>query len=445
MLDKALEIATHKVQTCFIYQREMMHADLKKGRDYDLEKIIDQSNAALPVAVKSTDPLHILYTSGTTGDPKGMVRDNGGHAVALKTSMEMVYGINSQDVFWAASDIGWVVGHSYIVYGPLLKGSTTILFEGKPVGSPDSGVFWRIISEHNVSVMFTAPTALRAIKREDPEGKEIKKYDLENFKILFLAGERADPSTIEWAEKHLNVPVIDHWWQTETRWAIAGNFAGLGFFKIKPGSTGKPSPGFDVKCLDKNGKLKPSGEIGSLAIKLPLPPSCSSTLWNNKEKYKTTYLDEFGGWYSSADAGYIDDEGYIWVMSRTDDIINCAGHRLSTGGMEEVLSKHPDIAECAVIGIKDELKGQVPMGFIVLNSGTTNNHDNITNEVIKMIREEIGAVASFRKVKIIKRLPKTRSGKILRSTMAAIVDKQPYKMPATIDDPVILEEIKLVL
>ena len=445
MLDKALEIATHKVQTCFIYQREMMHADLKKGRDYDLEKIIDQSNAAPPVAVKSTAPLYILYTSGTTGDPKGMVRDNGGHAVALKTSMEMVYGINSQDVFWAASDIGWVVGHSYIVYGPLLKGSTTILFEGKPVGSPDSGVFWRIISEHNVSVMFTAPTALRAIKREDPEGKEIKKYNLENFKILFLAGERADPSTIEWAEKHLNVPVIDHWWQTETGWAIAGNFAGLGFFKIKPGSTGKPSPGFDVKCLDKNGKLKPSGEIGSLAIKLPLPPSCSSTLWNNKEKYKTTYLDEFDGLYSSADAGYIDDEGYIWGMSRTDDIINCAGHRLSTGGMEEVLSKHPDIAECAVIGIKDELKGQVPMGFIVLNSGTTNNHDNITNEAIKMIREEIGPVASFRKVKIIKRLPKTRSGKILRSTMAAIVDKQPYKMPATIDDPVILEEIKLVL
>ena len=374
-----------------------------------------------------------------------MVRDNGGHAVALKTSMEMVYGINSQDVFWAASDIGWVVGHSYIVYGPLLKGCTTVLFEGKPVGTPDAGVFWRVISEYNVSVMFTAPTALRAIKREDPEGKEIQKYNLDNFKMLFLAGERADPPTIQWAEKNLNVPVIDHWWQTETGWTIAGNFSGLGLFNVKHGSTGKPSPGFDVQCLDDNGNPKASGEIGSLAIKLPLPPSCSTTLWNNEERYKSTYLEQFKGWYTSADAGYIDNDGYIWVMSRTDDIINCAGHRLSTGAMEEVLAKHPDVAECAVLGIKDELKGQVPMGFIVLNSGTTNSADNIVNDAIKMVREEIGPVASFRKVKVVKRLPKTRSGKILRSTMAAIADGSHYRIPATIDDPDILEEIKLAL
>lgn len=445
MLDKAIELSDYKVNTCFIYQREILKADLQKGRDYDLESVIEQSDPAPPVPVKATDPLYILYTSGTTGDPKGMVRDNGGHAVALKTSMEMVYGINSQDVFWAASDIGWVVGHSYIVYGPLLKGCTTVLFEGKPVGTPDAGVFWRVISEYNVSVMFTAPTALRAIKREDPEGKEIQKYNLDNFKMLFLAGERADPPTIQWAEKNLNVPVIDHWWQTETGWTIAGNFSGLGLFNVKHGSTGKPSPGFDVQCLDDNGNPKASGEIGSLAIKLPLPPSCSTTLWNNEERYKSTYLEQFKGWYTSADAGYIDNDGYIWVMSRTDDIINCAGHRLSTGAMEEVLAKHPDVAECAVLGIKDELKGQVPMGFIVLNSGTTNSADNIVNDAIKMVREEIGPVASFRKVKVVKRLPKTRSGKILRSTMAAIADGSHYRIPATIDDPDILEEIKLAL
>ena len=445
MLDKAIELADHKIDCCFIHQRDIKKADLIEGRDYDLEILMQKSEPASPVSVKSQDPLYILYTSGTTGDPKGMVRENGGHAVALKNSMSMIYGINSDDTFWAASDIGWVVGHSYIVYGPLLKGCTTVLFEGKPVGNPDAGAFWRVISEHNVSVMFTAPTALRAIKREDPEGKYIKKYDLNNFKMQFLAGERADPATIEWAKKHLNVPIIDHWWQTETGWAIAGNFSGLGIFDIRPGSTGKPSPGFDVCCLDEKGDIKPFDEIGSLAIKLPLPPSCSSTLWQDKKRYNISYLNEFKGWYSSADAGYIDKDGYIWVMSRTDDIINCAGHRLSTGAMEEVLSKHNDIAECAVVGISDELKGQVPMGFIVLNSDSYSSGEIIIKETINMIREEIGPVASFKKVKIVKRLPKTRSGKILRSTIAAIVDNRPYKMPATIDDPIILNEIKEVL
>ena len=442
MLDKAIELAKYKVKTCFIFQRDICEAQLIKGRDFNLQLLIDNSNRAKPVSVKSSDPLYILYTSGTTGDPKGMVRENGGHAVALKNSMNMVYGLKPGEVFWAASDIGWVVGHSYIVYAPLLNGCTSILYEGKPTGTPDSGAFWRVISEHNVSAMFTAPTALRAIKRDDPNGKEIKKYDLKNFRMQFLAGERADPTTIRWAEKHLNVPIIDHWWQTETGWAIAGNFAGLGLFDIKPGSTGKASPGFNVQCLDENGKIKPVGEIGALAIKLPLPPSCSSTLWQDKERYKKAYLEDFDGWYSSADAGYIDKEGYIWVMSRTDDIINCAGHRLSTGAMEEVLSKHKDIAECAVVGILDELKGQIPMCFIVINSGTAKPNKTIIQETINMIRNEIGPVASFRKVIIVNRLPKTRSGKILRSTISSIVDKKPYKIPATIDDEAILDEIK---
>ena len=441
-LNKAIELAKYKVKTCFIFQRDICEAQLIKGRDFNLQLLIDNSNRAKPVSVKSSDPLYILYTSGTTGDPKGMVRENGGHAVALKNSMNMVYGLKPGEVFWAASDIGWVVGHSYIVYAPLLNGCTSILYEGKPTGTPDSGAFWRVISEHNVSAMFTAPTALRAIKRDDPNGKEIKKYDLKNFRMQFLAGERADPTTIKWAEKHLNVPIIDHWWQTETGWAIAGNFAGLGLFDIKPGSTGKASPGFNVQCLDENGKIKPVGEIGALAIKLPLPPSCSSTLWQDKERYKKAYLEDFDGWYSSADAGYIDKEGYIWVMSRTDDIINCAGHRLSTGAMEEVLSKHKDIAECAVVGILDELKGQIPMGFIVINSGTARPNKTIIQETINMIRNEIGPVASFRKVIIVNRLPKTRSGKILRSTISSIVDKKPYKIPATIDDEAILDEIK---
>ena len=445
MLDKAIEIANYKVKKCFIFQREICEAKLISGRDFSLQDLIDNSDIAKPVPLKSTDPLYILYTSGTTGDPKGMVRDNGGHAVALKNSISMVYGLKPGEVFWAASDIGWVVGHSYIVYAPLLNGCTSILYEGKPTGTPDAGSFWRIISEYNVAVMFTAPTALRAIKRDDPNGVEINKYSLKNFRMQFLAGERADPTTIEWASKHLNVPVIDHWWQTETGWAIAGNFAGLGLFEIKPGSTGKASPGFDVQCLDENGKIKPIGEIGALAIKLPLPPSCSSTLWQDKARYKKAYMEDYPGWYSSADAGYIDNEGYIWVMSRTDDIINCAGHRLSTGAMEEVLSKHENIAECAVVGIEDELKGQIPMGFIVINAGTKESNEKIIQETISMVRNEIGPVASFRKVVVLKRLPKTRSGKILRSTIASIVDNKPYKIPATIDDASILDEIKEII
>jgi propionyl-CoA synthetase len=445
MLDKAIELAKYKVDICFIYQRPLCEANLIDGRDFNLQHLIDSAGSVEPVSVKSTDPLYILYTSGTTGDPKGMVRENGGHAVALKASMEMVYGIKPGEVFWAASDIGWVVGHSYIVYAPLLNCCTSVLYEGKPTGTPDAGAFWRVISEYNVSVMFTAPTALRAIKRDDPNGKEILKYDLKNFKMQFLAGERADPTTIKWAEKHLNVPVIDHWWQTETGWAIAGNFAGLGLFDVKAGSTGKPSPGFDVVCLDDDGIEKPIGKIGSLAIKLPLPPSCSSTLWQDKGRYKEAYLNEYPGYYSSADAGYIDKDGYIWVMSRTDDIINCAGHRLSTGAMEEVLSKHHDIAECAVVGVEDELKGQIPIGFIVINSGTNTSNETIVNEIINMVRNEIGPVASFKKVIIVKRLPKTRSGKILRSTISAIYDNKPFKNPATIDDVSILDEIKNVI
>ena len=445
MLDKAIELAKYKVSICFIYQRPLCKANLIDGRDFNLQYLIDSAGSVEPVSVKSTDPLYILYTSGTTGDPKGMVRENGGHAVALKASMEMVYGIKPGEVFWAASDIGWVVGHSYIVYAPLLNCCTSVLYEGKPTGTPDAGAFWRVISEYNVSVMFTAPTALRAIKRDDPNGKEILKYDLKNFKMQFLAGERADPTTIKWAEKHLNVPVIDHWWQTETGWAIAGNFAGLGLFDVKAGSTGKPSPGFDVVCLDDDGIEKPVGKIGSLAIKLPLPPSCSSILWQDKGRYKEAYLNEYPGYYSSADAGYIDKDGYIWVMSRTDDIINCAGHRLSTGAMEEVLSKHNDIAECAVVGVEDELKGQIPIGFIVINSGTNTSNETIVNEIINMVRNEIGPVASFKKAIIVKRLPKTRSGKILRSTISAIYDNKPFKNPATIDDVSILDEIKNVI
>ncbi|PPR17231.1 MAG: Acetyl-coenzyme A synthetase [Alphaproteobacteria bacterium MarineAlpha9_Bin3] len=445
MLDKAIEIADYKVKTCFIFQRKICEAKLIDGRDFNLQELINNSNSTKPVSVKSTDPLYILYTSGTTGDPKGMVRDNGGHAVALKNSMRMVYGLKPGEVFWAASDIGWVVGHSYIVYAPLLSGCTSILYEGKPTGTPDAGSFWRVISDYNVSVMFTAPTALRAIKRDDPNGEEIKKYNLQNFRMQFLAGERADPTTIKWTSEHLNVPVIDHWWQTETGWAIAGNFSGLDLFKIKPGSTGKASPGFEVQCLDDNGNIKPRGEIGALAIKLPLPPSCSSTLWQDKDRYKKAYLEDYPGWYSSADAGYIDNEGYIWVMSRTDDIINCAGHRLSTGAMEEVLSKHQNIAECAVVGVEDELKGQIPMGFIVINAGTIEPNEKIIEDTISMVRNEIGPVASFRKVIVVKRLPKTRSGKILRSTIASIVDKKPYKIPATIDDESILDEIKKII
>ncbi len=445
MLDEAIELATFKPETCIVLQRPMETASFVTGRDYDwMELVSDAQTRGLKtdcVNVAATDPLYILYTSGTTGEPKGVVRDNGGHMVALKWSMKNIYGVDPGEVYWAASDVGWVVGHSYIVYAPLLHGCTTILFEGKPVGTPDAGVFWRVISEHNVVALFTAPTAFRAIKKEDPQGDLIKEYDLSNFRMLFLAGERADPDTLQWAETNLGVPVIDHWWQTETGWPITANPIGLGQLPIKHGSSTVAMPGYDVRILDEQCDEVPTGETGAISVKLPLPPSCLPTLWNDDARFRESYLEEYPGYYKTADAGYIDEDGYIFVMSRTDDIINVAGHRLSTGAMEEVVAAHPDVAECAVIGIADQLKGQIPAGFFVLNSGVNRSSDEIEQEVIQSVREQIGPVAAFKLALPVKRLPKTRSGKILRGTMRKIADGEDYKMPATIDDPVILAEI----
>jgi propionyl-CoA synthetase len=397
------------------------------------------------VPVQATDPLYILYTSGTTGQPKGVVRDNGGHMVALKWSMKAIYDIDPGETFWAASDVGWVVGHSYIVYAPLLHGCTTILYEGKPVGTPDAGAFWRVISEHGVAALFTAPTAFRAIRKEDPEGNFIRKYDLSKFRTLFLAGERADPPTIQWAEHHLGVPVIDHWWQTETAWSICANPVGLGLLPVKYGSPGVPMPGYDLRVLDDSGKPTVPGTLGNIVVKLPLPPGSLPTLWNADQRFRDSYLEEFPGFYKTADAGYMDADGYAFVMSRTDDIINVAGHRLSTGAMEEVLAGHPDIAECAVIGVADSLKGQVPCGFVVLKAGRTREAGELQAECATRVRDAIGPVAAFRMVHIVKRLPKTRSGKILRATMRQIADGETPNVPATIDDPAILEEIREVL
>ena len=443
LIDKAIEIAKNKPQACIIYQRVMEKAELIAGRDYDWNQLMDKAVPKECVPVKATDPLYILYTSGTTGIPKGVVRDNGGHAVALKWSMKAIYGVDEGDVFWAASDIGWVVGHSYIVYGPLLRGCTTILFEGKPVGTPDAGVFWKTISDHKIKTMFTAPTAFRAIKREDPNGELIKKYDISCFKALFLAGERLDPDTLRWAEKQLKVPVIDHWWQTETGWAIAANYLGLHQFPVKEGSPTKAAPGWELQIFDPSTKKQiTTSDIGALVVKLPLPPGTLPTLWQNDKRYIESYLSEFEGYYKTADAGYIDEDGYIYVMSRTDDIINVAGHRLSTGAMEEILADHPDVAECAVLGVADQLKGQIPLGFLVLKAGVTTEQDKIIQDVIAMVRDRIGPVAAFKKATIVKRLPKTRSGKILRGTIQKIADNQKWSMPATIDEPVILDEIK---
>ena len=394
-----------------------------------------------PVPVPATHPLYILYTSGTTAEPKGVVRDNGGHAVALRWSMQNVYGVQPGEVYWAASDIGWVVGHSYIVYGPLLNGNTTVLYEGKPVGTPDPGAFWRVIAQHGVEVMFTAPTAFRAIKKEDPDGAHIARHDLSRFRALFLAGERTDPNTLHWAEEKLGVPVIDHWWQTETGWALCANCLGIEQLPVKEGSTGRAVPGVDVQALDEGGHSVSPGKTGALVAKLPLPPGALMTLWNADQRYVETYLTEFPGYYQTADAGYVDEDGYVFVMSRTDDIINVAGHRLSTGALEEVLASHPDVAECAVLGTADALKGQLPLGFIVLKSGVDRAHGQILHECVQLVRERIGPVAAFRTAMIVHRLPKTRSGKILRGTMRAIADGKPWKMPATIDDPAILDEI----
>ncbi|MCF6322143.1 MAG: propionyl-CoA synthetase [Rhizobiaceae bacterium] len=445
LLDEAIALANYKPEITIILQREQSPCELIEGRDFDYKQVVDTaiaSGAKQPcVPVAATDPLYILYTSGTTGEPKGVVRDNGGHMVALKWTMEAVYGIKPGETWWAASDVGWVVGHSYIVYGPLLHGATSILFEGKPVGTPDAGTFWRIIEEHKVAAMFTAPTAFRAIKKEDPNGKFIKKHDLSSFRTLFLAGERADPDTIQWAENKLNVPVIDHWWQTETGWPIVCNPIGLGQLPVKYGSPAVVLPGYIVKVLDDDGRPLDTNTLGNIVLKMPLPPGCLPTLWNAGDRFRDSYLTEFPGYYQTSDAGYIDDDGYLYIMARTDDIINVAGHRLSTGGMEEVLAAHPDVAECAVIGIADKLKGQMPLGFIVLNSGVNRPPEEIETEVIKLVREKIGPVAAFKQAICVKRLPKTRSGKILRGTMQKIADAEQWKMPATIDDPVILDEI----
>jgi propionyl-CoA synthetase len=452
LLNEALEIATHAPAANIVLQREAETASLVAGRDHDWRDWVAAAEPVAPVPVAATDPLYILYTSGTTGVPKGVVRDNGGHAVALQWSLQNVYGMSPGDVFWAASDIGWVVGHSYIVYAPLLLGCTTLLYEGKPVGTPDAGAFWRVISEHGVNALFTAPTAFRAIKREDPNAELVGQYDLSSLRTLFLAGERADPDTITWSEKALGIPVIDHWWQTETGWPIAANCMGIEVLPVKRGSPTVAVPGFDVRVLDDEGReldrvsADAQGEkTGHVVLGLPLPPGCLATLWNNDDGFESSYLERFPGFYETADAGCLDADGYLWIMSRTDDIINVAGHRLSTGGIEEVLADHPDVAECAVIGVADSLKGQVPVGLAVLNAGCERPHKTVTEELVARVRAHIGPVASFRSACIVDALPKTRSGKILRGTMRKIADRESYEVPATIDDPLILEAIAKAL
>jgi len=442
LLDQAIEMAAHKPERCVILQRPQEPGTLVEGRDLSWEQAEGGAEPHGCVPVAATDPLYILYTSGTTGIPKGVVRDNGGHAVAMDWSMKNVYGMQPGEVFWAASDVGWVVGHSYIVYAPLIYGCTTVLYEGKPVGTPDAGAFWRVVSEHNVSVMFTAPTAFRAIKRVDSQGEFLKRYDMSGFRALFLAGERCDPDTLTWAQDMLKVPVIDHWWQTETGWAIAADCLGIEALAVKPGSPTKAVPGYDVRILDDNGREQAPGEIGRIMIKLPLPPGCLPTLWQNDRRYVDSYLSAEAGYYLTGDAGMKDEDGYLFIMSRIDDIINVAGHRLSTGGMEEVLASHPDVAECAVIGVADQLKGELPVGLVVLKSGVTHTEEEVARDLVALVREKIGPVAAFKKVAVVERLPKTRSGKILRGTMKRIADGQDYKMPATIDDPAILGEIE---
>ncbi|NRB34113.1 MAG: propionyl-CoA synthetase [Rhodobacteraceae bacterium] len=442
LLDGAIEIAEHKPEFTVILQREQLEADLIDGRDYDWNAVQDGVTPAECVPVEGSHPCYILYTSGTTGAPKGVIRSTAGHMVSLYWTMEKIYAVKPGEVFWAASDVGWVVGHSYICYGPLLHGNTTIVFEGKPVGTPDAGTFWRVIEEHKVASFFTAPTAIRAVKREDPAGKLIKDYDLSHLRALFLAGERADPDTIQWAFDHLKVPVVDHWWQTETGFAIAANPLGVEEIPVKLGSPSVPMPGYDVQILDEGGNEMGPNELGAIAIKLPLPPGTLPGLWNADDRFRKSYLTTFPGYYETGDAGMIDEDGYLYIMARTDDVINVAGHRLSTGGMEEVLAGHPDVAECAVIGVTDELKGQLPVGFLCLNAGVNRPHDEVVTEVVKLVREKIGPVAAFKLAVVVDRLPKTRSGKILRATMVKIADGADFKMPATIDDPAILDEIR---
>ena len=446
LLDGAIALARHKPERCIIAQRPRLEAALVAGQDISWAEAMQAATPHDCVPVAATDPLYILYTSGTTGEPKGIVRDNGGHAVALQWSMKNVYNLEPGEVYWAASDVGWVVGHSYIVYAPLLHGCTTVLYEGKPVGTPDAGAFWRVISQHKVCTMFTAPTALRAIKQQDPEGLQAARYDLKHFRTLFMAGERLDPDTLHWAENCLKVPVVDHWWQTETGWPIASNPWGIEQLPIKPGSPTKAVPGWDVRVLDpENGQPVSPGTIGAIVCKLPLPPGSLPTLWNADGRFRSAYLEEFPGFYKTGDAGFIDEDGYISVMTRTDDIINVAGHRLSTGAMEEVLANHPEVAECAVTGVADQLKGQVPVGFLVLKAGSEKEEQEVVAEVIALVREQIGPVADFKRAAVVKRLPKTRSGKILRGTMRQIADGESYNVPATIDDPAILPEIAAAL
>ncbi|MGQ7843976.1 propionyl-CoA synthetase [Granulosicoccus sp. 3-233] len=445
LLDEAIELSAHQPDGCLILQREQLRCELIPGRDGDYAELIGAAKAAgrisecVPVA--ATDPLYILYTSGTTGQPKGVVRDNGGHMVALRWAMENHYGVQPGEVFWAASDVGWVVGHSFICYGPLLNGSTTVLYEGKPVGTPDAGAYWRVIQDHKVAALFAAPTAFRAIKKVDPQGRLISEYNLDAFRTLFLAGERSDPATIEWAQEKLQRPVVDHWWQTETGWPMSGNPVGLGLLPVKPGSPGVPMPGYDVQVLDDDGHPVARGELGNIVCKLPLPPSGFPTLWNAEERFHSAYLREFPGYYATADAGIIDEDGYVFIMARTDDIINVAGHRLSTGAMEEVMGKHPDIAESAVVGLADALKGQIPIGFYVTNDGVNRDPCELQAELILGVREAIGPVAAFKTVIEVARLPKTRSGKVLRGTMQKIGDGADWKLPAAIDDPESLTEI----
>jgi propionyl-CoA synthetase len=441
LVDSAIKQSTHEVEKVVLFQRDIVKSSMIEGRDVDWKELVSKSKPVGCTEVDATDPLYILYTSGTTGMPKGVLRDNGGHAVALYWTMKNLYDINPGEVWWSASDVGWVVGHSYIVYAPLLQGSTTVFYEGKPVGTPDAGAFWRVISQHKVKTLFTAPTAFRAIKKEDPNGDFIKKYDISCFKCLYLAGERTDPDTLHWAEDMIGVPVIDHWWQTETGWAIVGNCRGVEELPVKEGSPTKALPGYDVRVVDDEGVEVPRGPEGNIVCKLPLPPGTLTTLWRNDERFVKSYMTKFPGYYETSDGGYIDEDGYVYVMGRMDDVINIAGHRLSTGAMEEIISNHPDVAECAVFGADDQMKGQLPVGFFVVKAGVTRDGNEIKDELVKMVRETIGPIACFRDACQVARLPKTRSGKILRGTMRSIANNKDYKVPSTIDDPAILTEI----